>query len=272
MKFTASFILFTFFTCSTFAKTKGTDAVAEVNGSKISKSEFDQTFHQSELFVGHAKTSKETVLTDLINRQLGLQKAKKNNLMDNEEVKRKIEDVLFHAQISKDLENEFKKIQVKENNMKDYYKNHMEYRTAHILLRIPAKPTKELIDETQKKIFEIYDLVKEKPEKFNQLANRYSQTTASANGGDIGFQPAVKLPSSYYNAIHGKGAGYITTPVRTKFGYHIIKVLSVKNYENINKKIYQKIVYDSQRDKMIENYFAGLRRTASIKINEKLIK
>ena len=270
MKIVASLLLIVSLTA--FANTKTTDTVAEVNGSKILASEFTQTFEQSKLFVGHHKTSKETVLNDLINRQLGLQKAKKNNLMDNQEVKRKIEDVLFHAQISKDLEGEFKKIRITDNDIKQYYKKNTEFRTAHILLRIPTKPSKKLIDDTQKKIFEIYDLVKEKPEKFNQLANRYSQTTAAANGGDIGFQPAVKLPGPYYAAIHGKGAGHITTPVRTKFGYHIIKVLSSKPFKTINKKVYKKIVYDTRRDGMISSYFTGLRKSASIKINEKLVK
>ena len=77
-----------------------------------------------------------------------------------QEVRRKIEDILFHAQISKDLENEFKKIQVKDKDLKQYYKGHQEYRTAHILLRIPAKPTKAIIDDAQKKIFEIYVYIK----------------------------------------------------------------------------------------------------------------
>jgi len=270
MKIVVSLLLIVGF--SAFANTKKTDTVAEVNGNKILASEFTQNFEQSKLFVGHQKTSKKTVLNDLINRQLGLQKAKKNNLMNNAEVKRKIEDILFHAQISKDLEGEFKKIKVTDGDLRNYYKANMEYRTAHILLRVPTKPSKKLINDTQKKIFEIYDLVKEKPEKFNQLANRYSQTTAAANGGDIGFQPAVKLPGPYYTAIHGKGAGHITTPIRTKFGYHIIKVLSAKEFKSINKKVYKKIVYDARRDKMISTYFAGLRKTASIKINEKLVK
>ena len=57
---------------------------------------------------------------------------------------------LFHAQISKDLEPELKKIQIKEEDLKKYYGKNPEYRTAHILLRIRVKKTKEEAEAAEK--------------------------------------------------------------------------------------------------------------------------
>ena len=49
----------------------------------------------------------------------------------------------------------------------------------------------------------------------------------------MGFQPASQLATEYFKAIKGKSVGYISPPVRTQFGYHIIKVLAAKSYEKI---------------------------------------
>ena len=106
---------------------------------------------------------------------------------------------------------------------------------------------------------------------FPELANKYSQTTVSANGGDIGFQPAIKLAPEYFNAIKDKTAGAITPPVRTQFGIHIIKVMSIKRFEDVNKPFYKKIVYDQKRDTILQQYFAELKKGSIIKVNEKYL-
>ncbi|NCA21846.1 MAG: hypothetical protein EBS86_12010, partial [Crocinitomicaceae bacterium] len=61
----------------------------------------------------------------------------------NNEVIAKQEDILFHAQISKDLENDFKNITVTDDDVKKYYDENKEYRSAHILFRLRAEPTPE---------------------------------------------------------------------------------------------------------------------------------
>lgn len=243
-----------------------TDTVAEVNGSKISKDVFNASYKQNLLFVTNKKVTKEKVLNDLINRELGVQRAKGNNLHNDPIVQKKMEDIMYHAQISKDLEPELKKIKVKDPDVKDYYQNHPEFRTAHILFRVRAQPEVKETEAALKQALKIYQMVKKKPGKFPELANKYSQSSTAVNGGDLGFQPAIIMAPEYFEAIKGKSKGYITPPVRTQFGYHIIKVLSVKKFKDINLARYKKLVYDQKRDKILENYFKGLRNKANIKI------
>lgn len=250
----------------------GPNEVANVDGAKISLEEFKQSYTQNLLFVGKDIVTKNKVLDDLINRKLGIKKAKKNNLANDPEVQRKIEDILYHAQISKDLEGEFKKIKVTEADIKDYYAKHPEYRTAHILLRVRAQPSVAEVEAALKQINKIHDEVTKDPNKFAQLANRYSQIGSAPAGGDIGFQPAVKLAPRYFRAINGKKVGYISPPIRTQFGYHIIKVLAKKSFKDIETNLYKKIVYDTKRDAIMANYFKDLRKGVSIKINENHIK
>lgn len=245
--------------------------VATVNGVKIKKSELDKQYYQNLLYVSDKVVTKKTVLDDMVNRVLGIQRAKSQKLNQDPVVKEKMEDVLYHAQISKDLEPKLKKIVVTDDDVKAYYATHPEYRTAHILFRVRAKPDKNEALAAQKKSMEVYESLKQNPDKFAELANRYSQSSTATNGGDMGFQPAVRMAPQYFNAINGKPDGYISPPVRTQFGYHIIKVLSKKDYGSINTALYKKIVYDRKRDKILDEYFDGLQKGASVKIDEKLL-
>lgn len=246
--------------------------VATVNGKEIKKSEFEESYRQNMMFVSDKVVSKEKVIDDLINRELGIMRAKKTNLDENPTVKKKMEDVLYHAQVSKDLEPKLKKIVVTDDDVENYYKSHPEYRTAHILFRLEAVPEIEQAKAAQDKAREVYAELKENPDKFAELANRYSQSSTAANGGDIGFQPAVRLAPEYFDAINGKSVGHITSPVRTQFGYHIIKVLAKKDFKSINTTLYKKIVYDIKRDAIMDDYFADLREKAKIKVNKEHLK
>lgn len=245
--------------------------VATVNGRSISKKQFDEYHLQNLKFVGQRKINKEVSLQDLINRELGIQKAKKTGLDKEPEVMAKQEDILFHAQISKDLEGEFKKIDVTDEDVKKYYDANKEYRTAHILYRLRAEPTPEEVKAALTQSMEIYSILQKEPENFAKYANKFSQTSAAPVGGDLGFQPPTRLAPEYYEAIQGQKVNHITKPVRTQMGFHVIKILGVKTFDQVDKNLYKKIIYDTKRDAIIENYFKNLAKGADIKTNPNLL-
>lgn len=246
--------------------------VATVNGTKITKEELDQAYLLNKYVVSNDPVTMKRVLTDLINKKLGVAKAQKNKLENDPVVKDKLNEVLFNAQVSKDLEGEFKKIKVTDADVKRFYNEFPEYRTAHILLRMRVAPSNNEIEAAQKKIFEIHAELEKDGSKFAELANKYSQAPNAHTGGDVGFQPAFFMAPEYFAAIKGHKEGYITRPVRTQLGYHIVKVLGVRKFDDINMPAYKKFVYDRKRDTIIDNYFAGLRKSADIKILDKNLK
>jgi parvulin-like peptidyl-prolyl isomerase len=243
------------------------EIVATVNGRNITKKQFEEYHLQNLKFVGQRKITKEISLQDLINRELGIQKAKKTGLDKDPVVVAKQEDILFHAQISKDLENEFKKIVVSDDDVKAYYEGNKEYRTAHILYRLRAEPTPDEVKASYEQSVAIYSQLQKNPEDFAKMANKYSQTSAAPIGGDLGFQPPTRLAPEYYEAIKNQKVGFITKPVRSQMGYHIIKVLGVKTIDQIDKNLYKKIIYDTKRDAIIADYFKNLAKGAAIKTN-----
>src|SRR6476660_7955981 len=138
--------------------------VATVNGRPITKKQFEEYHLQNLKYVGQRKITKEVSLQDLINRELGIQKAKKTGLDKDPVVVAKQEDILFHAQTSKDLEGEFKKITVSDDDVKKYYEDNKEYRTAHILYRLRAEPTPEEVKAAFEQSMGIYAQLQKSPE------------------------------------------------------------------------------------------------------------
>ncbi len=262
-------LLILFITLNTAYAAIKDPVVATINGAAILKSTLEKNFQQNQLYLSTKKVTRKKVLSDLINRTLGIQKAKENKLSENPIVIAKIEDILYHAQISKDLEPQLKKIAVSDNEVRKFYGSNKEYRTSHILFRLKANPSKKEMKNVLKQAHLLYNRLKKNPNKFAEFANKYSQSTAAATGGDIGFQPPTRLAPEYFNAIKGKNVNYITPPIKTQFGLHVIKVLGVKPYKDINVDMYKKIIYDVKRDKIIEAYFKKARKKAKITINNK---
>ena len=246
--------------------------VATVNGVEIKKTQLDQAYQQNLMFVSDKIVTKEKVLLDIINREIGIKKAKAGKLNEDPVVKAKMEDVLYHAQISTDLEKKLQGITVSDKEAQDYYSKNKEYRTAHILFRIRTDPEKGEVEEAMKKSIEVYRQLKAKPQMWPELANKYSQSSTAPAAGDLGYLPSIKYAPEYFKAINGKANGYISPPVRTQFGAHIIKVLGVHDWKEVDPAIYKKIVYDQKRDKILEEYFAEGRKGAQIKINRQLLK
>jgi parvulin-like peptidyl-prolyl isomerase len=243
------------------------DVVATVNGRAITRKQFEEYHLQNLKFVGQRKITKAVSLQDLINRELGIQRAKKHGSDKDPSVISKQEDILYQAQISKDLEKELFKISVSDGEVKNYYDDNKEYRTAHILYRLRAEPSADDVKAAYAQSLEIYSQLQKSPDDFAKLANKFSQTPTAPVGGDLGFQPPTRLAPEYFEAIQGKQVGFITQPVRTQVGYHIIKILGVKSFEQIDKNLYKKIIYDKKRDAILEGYYKDLAKGADIKKN-----
>lgn len=252
-----------------FAQTD--DVAATVNGKKITRAQLDEYHQQNLRFVSQRKVTRETSLDDLINRELGIQKAHKTGTDKSPEVVSKMDDVLFHAQISKDLAGDLKKITVTDDEVRKYYENNKEYRTAHILYRVRVQPTPDEVKKALEQSVDIYNQVSKNPDSFATFANKFSQSSAAPVGGDMGFQPAIRLAPEYYAAIKGQRIGFITKPFRTQMGYHIVKVLGVKEFDQIDKNAYKKIIYDQKRDAILAKYFKDSQQGADIKINKNVL-
>ncbi|MBD64948.1 MAG: hypothetical protein CME62_07055 [Halobacteriovoraceae bacterium] len=60
-------------------------------------------------------------------------------------------------------------------------------------------------------------------ESFQSLAREYSECESGAKGGDLGRFSSGVMDAAFERALYHLEVGEISAPVRTKYGYHIIK-------------------------------------------------
>jgi peptidyl-prolyl cis-trans isomerase D len=98
-------------------------------------------------------------------------------------------------------------------------------RAAHILIEVNDKTTEA---QAKAKIEEIQARLA-KGEKFEALAKEFSQDPGSANnGGDLGYAGPGVYDPAFEKALYSLTMDQVSGPVRTDFGFHLIKLLGVE--------------------------------------------
>lgn len=99
-----------------------------------------------------------------------------------------------------------------------------EIRASHILIGIKADATPSDTAAAYSKINDL-KLRAQKGEDFGSLASLYSEDpSARTNKGDLGYFTALQMVFPFENAAYTGKKGDVVGPVRTRFGYHIIKI------------------------------------------------
>lgn len=105
-----------------------------------------------------------------------------------------------------------------------YNRLQKEIRASHILISIEESGLPADTLESFKKALEVRKRLL-KGEEFDKLAKQFSaDPSAKNNGGDIGYFTVFQTVYPFENAAYSLKVGEVSMPVRTKFGYHIVKV------------------------------------------------
>ncbi|HIR21758.1 MAG TPA: SurA N-terminal domain-containing protein [Candidatus Aphodousia faecalis] len=127
----------------------------------------------------------------------------------------------------------YKNIKASEDDIKTFYEQNLqrfstpeERRASHILIAVNNEKTDA---DAKKEAEEIYKQLQADPSKFAQLAKSKSADPGSARqGGDLGFFQKGMMVPEFDNAVFSGKKGDLVAPVKTQFGYHIIKIVDVK--------------------------------------------
>ena len=124
----------------------------------------------------------------------------------------------------------FDQVAVKDDELQALYQKEIanlaeQRRAAHILIEVNDKVSDE---QAKAKVAEIQQRLT-KGESFEALAKEFSQDPGSAaNGGDLGFAGPGVYDPVFETAVYALKQDQVSEPVRTSFGYHLIKLLGVE--------------------------------------------
>lgn len=258
-----------------------TETAASINGEKITKEELDSKL--TEMY--GAETLDSLVTNKVIEMEAAKEKVKvTGNEIDEELAKLEesyggeeaFEAALEQNQVTMDRIREDieiyllaekmigASIDVSEEEMKTYFEENKasfdqkeQVKASHILVEDEA---------TAKKIKEQLD----KGEDFAELAKEYSTDSSNAaNGGDLGYFGKGEMAEEFEQAAFALEAGAISEPVKTEFGYHIIKLVDKKaekaaDFEDHKEEI-KELLFDQKIQAEYTNWLEEKKAAYEIK-------
>ena len=223
--------------------------LAKVNGMAITSSDIDKELAAMGPNGQQYNTpeGREALLEQLINKKLFLADAAKNlyeyDAVFKAELQKIKEDLLANFAITKAVEN----VKVTDEEAKKFY----DENKASLLSGETVSASHILVD-SEDKANEILKDIKENKISFEDAAKKYSSCPSSQKGGSLGEFGRGQMVPEFDTAVFSMEVGEISNPVKTQFGYHLIK-LDAKNeakeiaFEEIKEQIKARLLNDKQR-------------------------
>jgi peptidyl-prolyl cis-trans isomerase C len=246
--------------------------LAKVNTRVITVDEFNKKYTNNLKFFPYKPPTRKAVLDDLIKRELVIQEAKKAGLDKDPEVIDQMNTVLYQAQVAKRLGAEWEKIHIEDDEAKRWYGNSPELRTSHIFVAVAPNAKASDEKEALEQIRKLQQEVKAGKTGFAEIAQRSSQGPAAPMGGDIDFQPKDMPDPAYYAAAKKLRVGQVSDVVRTQFGFHLIRLTAIKNWDDADKPAVKRRIHEEKRAQIFERYVTQLRGQSKVTVNSALLK
>lgn len=227
-------------------------AVATVNGAPISQARFNFLLQQAQQ-QGQPdspevrKNLREKLIIEEVVAQEALKKGMDKSADVNTQIDLARQTILIRAYLQDYIKNnplgddvlkaEYEKIK---SQMGD-----KEYHARHILVEKEAE-AKEIIAKLKK------------GEKFEKLAEKSKDPGSKAKGGDLGWAAPANFVPEFSAAMTKLQKGqYTTEPVKSQFGYHIIKLedsrtMQAPPFDEVKQNLRQR-AQQQQIDKMISD-------------------
>ncbi|WP_151447018.1 peptidylprolyl isomerase [Lacisediminimonas profundi] len=197
--------------------------LAVVNGKAVPSSRADALIKQmASQGQQDSPQLRAMVKEELINREIMMQEADKLGLTNSPEVKSQVDMARQSIVIRALVADHLKKNPVKDADIKaeyDKYKSQAgdkEYHARHILV--------EKEDDAKAIIAKLKGGA-----KFEELAKQSKDPGSASNGGDLDWASPGNFVKPFSDAMVALQKGQVTeTPVKTQFGYHVIKLEDVR--------------------------------------------
>jgi peptidyl-prolyl cis-trans isomerase C len=221
------------------------DVVAKVGSHDIRRAELVQ-------FSRSRKGELEASLPALVERSLLAEGARKKGLADDPEVRARVAAAEREA-LAQALLDEATAADTTDQALRKRYEAEKErlvrkrIHVAHLFLRAPARSNDQAAREKADRLYA--KAVKGTP--FADLARSSSEDAATAaRGGDLGPLEQGQVDAAFFDAASKLKADEVSRPIRTAFGFHIVKALeapsmSVPPFEAVRGQLAAEAVRES---------------------------
>ncbi|WDP90126.1 MAG: peptidylprolyl isomerase [Desulfobacter sp.] len=228
--------------------------VAKVEGFEITEQDVAARLEQMPPQYKTAFASEEgkkKFIDQLVQERLVYLQAEKEKYDTDAQVIKQLARVKQNLMISRFITETFSKIKATEAEMKAYYEDH----TAEFVDG-PEVWAKHILCKTEEEANAARDRVL-KGEAFEDVAKEVSTGPSGEKGGDLGWFTQGQMVPAFGSKAFSMEKDAVSEPVKTRFGYHIIKVYGkkegeTKSYEDARSDLERKLTAKKQQQHMDE--------------------
>ncbi|MFH1847435.1 MAG: peptidylprolyl isomerase [Candidatus Omnitrophota bacterium] len=245
--------------------------IVSIGKTKVTISDFNERLaNLPQKYREIIQKRKNEYLQELINDTLLYQEAVRQNIHKDKDVLKVLDEARKKILIARLLKDNIDDVvEITEDDVKEYYgRNKMKYmtprylRVAHVLSS-SREDSENILAELQNGA------------DFADMARAKSIDPTAQNGGDIGYFPIGQLMPEFENACVGLAIGETSDVVRTKLGYHIIKLTGrrepeLKSVQKVRDTIRSEL-HTKKRQKIFNELLARLRDNPEIQINKEAL-
>lgn len=169
------------------------------------------------------------------------------------------------------------KVKISDEDLKAEYarwshdeSNDFEVHARHILVPLAAKATPEQVEQARLKAQALMEEALKPGTDFAELAKKKSQGSSAADGGDLGYFKRGVMAADFEKAAFTLPVGGISEPIRTKLGWHVLKVeehktLAAPPFDEVKEQLRDRMLR-TQLEKYTEQYVQELRAAAVVEV------
>lgn len=202
------------------------EVLFSIDGKPYYTDEFSRVYKKNiDLVKDESQKDLNQYLDLFVGYKLKINKANKLGLQNNPKYQTELRS--YRNQLSKNYLTDTKV--TKELIEEAYNRSQKEIKASHILIMVDENASPA---DTLKAYNKIVDLRKKAAsgEDFGNLAAQFSEDpSAKENKGDLGYFSAFRMVYAFESGAYKTKKGEISKPIRTRFGYHLIKVNDIRN-------------------------------------------
>lgn len=246
------------FSISAFAKDKvvpekGQDdsetVLAKVGDTEIKVKDVDSVISQlppQQAFMFSTDSGRERILTELVNKELFYLWGEEQGIANRDDFKTDLESIRRNLMSHYAMQDIMQDVSVDSDDVAEYYGKHKDefiepeqVRASHILV------------DSEDQAIEILSLLEANKKTFEEAAKEFSKCPSKERGGDLGFFSRGQMVKAFEDAAFTLKLGELSEPVKTEYGWHIIKIEDKKpqrqkELSEVSDQIREKLLNERQ--------------------------
>lgn len=210
--------------------------------------------------------NRRQVLTGLIEQELLIQEAERQKVGDEEKLKAAVEAFRKQQMVAMLMDKSLSSRLTDAAARKFYDQNKTLFSTDQVRAQ-------HILIQTEAEAREVLKKARAADADFQKLAEQVSRDpSAKNNRGELGYFTRDQLAEPFTKAAFAASVGDIVGPVKTTYGYHVIRVMDkkvgkIQGYEEVELKVRGML-----RQRLAAEYLSQLRTQADVKVDDAAVE